>query len=48
MRVLSPKYRLIVPDSRGYGQSSTPQNVEAYGTKNVTDDLVALLGKLWC
>jgi pimeloyl-ACP methyl ester carboxylesterase len=37
---------VLVPDMRGYGQSSTPQNVEAYGTKKNTDDLVALLGML--
>jgi hypothetical protein len=36
---------VLVPDMRGYGQSSTPQNVEAYGTKKNTDDLAALLGK---
>jgi soluble epoxide hydrolase/lipid-phosphate phosphatase len=29
---------------RGFGQSSTPQNVEAYGSKNITSDLAALLG----
>lgn len=31
---------------RGFGQSSTPQNVEAYGGKNVTNDFAALLGAL--
>lgn len=46
IQALSPKYRLIVPDVRGFGQSSTPQELEAYGTKNVTDDIVALLGTL--
>ncbi|KAF1792770.1 Alpha/Beta hydrolase fold [Phytophthora cactorum] len=32
--------------SPGFGQSSTPQNVEAYGAKNVTNDLAALLDGL--
>jgi pimeloyl-ACP methyl ester carboxylesterase len=44
IQALSPKYRLIVPDVRGFGQSSTPQELESYGTKNITNDVVALLG----
>ncbi|KAL4128842.1 hypothetical protein PRIC2_007822 [Phytophthora ramorum] len=43
---LSSTYRLIVPDVRGFGQSSTPTNLEAYGAKNVANDLVALLDEL--
>ncbi|GMF45950.1 unnamed protein product [Phytophthora fragariaefolia] len=43
-----PPCRLIVPDVRGFGQSSTPQELEAYGTKNITNDIVALLGTLCC
>lgn len=46
IQALSPKYRVIVPDVRGFGQSSKPQNLEAYGTKNITNDLVALLDAL--
>ncbi|KAG6586826.1 putative epoxide hydrolase [Phytophthora cinnamomi] len=46
IQALSPKYRLIVPDVRGFGQSSTPQELEAYGTKNITNDIVALLDAL--
>lgn len=46
IKALSPKYRVIVPDLRGFGESSTPKNVEAYGGKNVTSDLVALLDAL--
>ncbi|OWZ10471.1 Epoxide hydrolase, partial [Phytophthora megakarya] len=33
-------------DLRGFGQSSTPQNVEAYGAKHITNDLAALLDGL--
>lgn len=29
---------------RGFGRSSVPREVEAYGAKNVTLDLVKLLG----
>ncbi|OWY99469.1 Epoxide hydrolase [Phytophthora megakarya] len=46
IQALSQKYRLIVPDVRGFGQSSTPQELEAYGTKNITNDIVALLDAL--
>ncbi|KAH7482242.1 Bifunctional epoxide hydrolase 2 [Phytophthora ramorum] len=46
IQALSSKYRLIVPDVRGFGQSSTPQELEAYGTKNITNDVVALLDAL--
>ncbi|EGZ22567.1 hypothetical protein PHYSODRAFT_558062 [Phytophthora sojae] len=46
IQALSPKYRLIVPDVRGFGQSSTPPNTEAYGAKNICNDLVALLNEL--
>ncbi|GMF26558.1 unnamed protein product [Phytophthora lilii] len=46
IQALSPKYRLIVPDVRGFGQSSTPQELEAYGTKNTSRDLVVLLDAL--
>ncbi|KAE9196180.1 hypothetical protein PF004_g20217 [Phytophthora fragariae] len=46
IQALQSFYRLIVPDLRGFGQSSTPQNVEAYGAKNVTNDLAALLDGL--
>lgn len=46
IQALSPKYRLIIPDVRGFGQSSTPQDLEAYGTKNITSDIAALLDAL--
>jgi pimeloyl-ACP methyl ester carboxylesterase len=36
-------YHVIAPDQRGYGHSSAPREVEAYGIANLTDDLLALL-----
>ncbi|KAJ0398793.1 hypothetical protein P43SY_007406 [Pythium insidiosum] len=39
-------YRVIVPDLRGFGQSSTPVEIEKYGAKNIADDLAALLDAL--
>lgn len=46
IQALSSKYRLIVPDVRGFGQSSRPPSVESYGAKNICNDLVALLDEL--
>ncbi|KUF88874.1 Eukaryotic translation initiation factor 3 subunit G [Phytophthora nicotianae] len=46
IQALGSKYRLLVPDVRGFGQSSTPANVEAYGAKNISNDLAALLDEL--
>uniref|UniRef100_A0AAV1SZR4 AB hydrolase-1 domain-containing protein n=1 Tax=Peronospora matthiolae TaxID=2874970 RepID=A0AAV1SZR4_9STRA len=46
IRALQSTYRLIVPDVRGFGQSSTPQSVTSYGAKNISRDLVTLLDKL--
>lgn len=36
-------YHVIVPNQRGYGNSSCPKEVSAYDIINLTDDLVALL-----
>lgn len=36
-------YHVIAPDQRGYGFSSSPKDVTAYGIRNLTGDLVALL-----
>lgn len=36
-------YHVIVPNQRGYGNSSKPNEVAAYDIINLTDDLVALL-----
>ncbi|EJD53981.1 epoxide hydrolase [Auricularia subglabra TFB-10046 SS5] len=39
-------FRVIVPDTLGYGGSDKPQETTAYSIKNVANDLVALLDKL--
>lgn len=39
-------YRAIAPDQRGYGGSSRPAAVEAYGIGELTGDLVGLLDAL--
>jgi pimeloyl-ACP methyl ester carboxylesterase len=36
-------YHVIAPDQRGYGHSSAPDLVEAYGIQHLTGDLFALL-----
>lgn len=36
-------YHVLAPDQRGYGHSSAPQEVGAYGIGNLTGDLLALL-----
>jgi pimeloyl-ACP methyl ester carboxylesterase len=35
----SGRYRCIAPDQRGYGQSSKPQEIEAYTTDKLTADV---------
>lgn len=37
-------YHVIVPNQRGYGNSSNPKEIAAYDITYLTDDLVALLG----
>ena len=39
-------FRVIAPDMRGYGGSSAPSEVEAYGMAEISGDLVALLDAL--
>ena len=36
-------YHVLAPDQRGYGHSSAPTEISAYGIGNLTDDLLALL-----
>lgn len=36
-------YHVLAPDQRGYGFSSSPKDVAAYGIQHLTGDLVALL-----
>jgi pimeloyl-ACP methyl ester carboxylesterase len=44
--VAAAGYHAIAPDMRGYGDSSCPQPIEAYGIAELAGDLVALLDKL--
>jgi len=39
-------FRAIAPDQRGYGGSSKPEAIEAYGIEELTGDLVGLLDAL--
>jgi len=39
-------FRAIAPDQRGYGRSSAPAPIEAYGLTELTGDLVGLLDAL--
>lgn len=39
-------YRVAVPDVRGYGGSSAPREVEAYGMRALTGDVIAILDAL--
>ncbi len=43
---LDQRFRLIMPDQRGFAGSDRPQEVEAYGTDTLTDDVFALADKL--
>ena len=36
-------FHVIAPDQRGYGHSSVPPQVDAYGIGDLTDDLIGLL-----
>ena len=36
-------YHVVAPDQRGYGGSAAPRDVEAYGIRQLTGDLVGLL-----
>jgi epoxide hydrolase 4 len=39
-------FRVVVPDQRGYNQSSKPRKVKAYTLPRLTRDLAALIGQL--
>jgi pimeloyl-ACP methyl ester carboxylesterase len=39
-------HRVIVPDMRGYGGSSVPEDIEAYDVLALTGDMAGLLGSL--
>ena len=36
-------FHVIAPDQRGYGHSSAPREIDAYGITQLTDDLTGLL-----
>lgn len=38
-------YHVIAPDQRGYGHSSAPRDVSAYGIRQLSGDLLALLDR---
>jgi pimeloyl-ACP methyl ester carboxylesterase len=40
---LKDKYRIILPDTRGHGQSDKPHNPEAYTSAHFAGDIVAVL-----
>src|SRR5256885_17117665 len=39
-------FRVIAPDLRGYASSSKPRGINAYGIRNVADDVQALIARL--
>lgn len=43
---LVQSYTVIVPDLRGYGQSSKPEGIESYAKSAMAKDMVALVDKL--
>ena len=43
---LADRFRLVMPDLRGFGQSDGPQHVEAYATDTLIADLFALADAL--
>ena len=44
--VAAAGFRAIAPDQRGYGRSSAPHSIDAYGLTELTGDLAALLDAL--
>jgi len=43
---LARDYRVVAPDQRGFGASDQPQEVEAYKTDRILEDLIALADAL--
>lgn len=39
-------YRVVVPDQRGYNQSSKPEGIKAYSMPNLVKDVAELIGQL--
>ncbi len=43
-RMITPSgWRVVAPDTLGYGGTEKPSDVSAYSTKSICTDLVALL-----
>ena len=40
------KYRVVLPDQRGFNLSSKPEGQEAYATKHLVADMVALIDQI--
>ena len=43
---LAARFRVVVPDLRGYGASDKPEGVEQYGADRIVEDLIALADAL--
>lgn len=46
MQVLAAEFRVVAPDQRGFGGSDKPQEVDAYKTDRIVEDLFALADAL--
>ena len=46
MPLLARRFRVVAPDQRGFGRSPKPIGVEAYRTRLLADDMVALADEL--
>jgi pimeloyl-ACP methyl ester carboxylesterase len=50
MEALAPRFRVVAPDMRGYGDSDKPEGIAAYDTKELIADiegLVRAFGEKW-
>jgi pimeloyl-ACP methyl ester carboxylesterase len=50
MAALAPRFRVVAPDLRGYGDSDKPERVEAYDLKELVADVAGLIeafGEKW-
>ena len=43
MPLLAEKFRVIAPDQRGYSRSFKPEGVEAYQTRHLAADMLAII-----
>ena len=46
LAALSPDFRVIAPDQRGFAGSDRPEGVESYGTATIVEDAMALMDAL--